>query len=534
MKIKFLGAAKCVTGSFFVIDTIKGRFAVDCGLFQGSRVLEERNQRDFEIEPQSIDFLIVTHAHIDHIGLIPKLCKEGFKGRIYCSHATRELAAVMLPDSGHIQEADTERLNRKNKRAGKPLVNPVYTTEDALNCLGQFRSLNTDEIIEITPEIKIRLRDAGHILGACIIEIWVEEDGNSIKIVFSGDLGHYNQPIIKDPAIIESADYVIMESTYGNRLHPSARSRKDDLKEVIKRAMQKGGNLIIPAFAVERTQDLLYDLYELSKQGDLDPDIEIYLDSPLAIEATRIFQRYIELYDDEARKILEEDKAHPLMLEQLKFSHTKEDSMLLNSKTSNTIIISASGMCEAGRIKHHLKNNIWRPEATILFVGYQAQGTLGRRILDGEKLVKIFGEQIAVKAEIANIEAYSAHADQQALLEWLGNFGPDTKGVFLVHGEEESQLALAGLIEERYPYKTYIPDLFDEFELEADNDAHKMQHRQLSQEKLAAMADKAYLNLCLHLQDMYRNNVKESNYQQILELTSRIGQILIDNEIDNE
>lgn len=526
MKLSFLGAARTVTGSFFIVETESSRFAVDCGMFQGPRALQERNFGDFLIEPETIDFVILTHAHIDHIGLVPKLCKKGFEGKIYCSHATEDLAGVMLPDSGHIQEFEIERKNRKNRRAGKPLLEPIYTVDDAVQSLDKFRSVNMDEIIQLAPGVKIRLRNAGHILGACILELWIEEKKEQFKLVFTGDLGTQDQPIIKNPTIIESADYVIMESTYGSRLHPETSSRKEELRKVIERAMSKGGNLIIPAFAVERTQDLLYDLYHLNAEGSLDPEIEIYIDSPLAIAATRIFQKHVDLYDDDARKILEDDNSHPLMLDQLKFSHTHLESMALNCKLGNMIVISASGMCEAGRIKHHLKNNIWRPEATVLFVGYQAKGTLGRRILDGEKLITIHGEKIAVNADIVNIESYSAHADQLGLLDWLSHFKSGLRGVFLVHGEEESQDALAERIKSQFNVPVYIPDLGDEFVLEELDSSPQVHHLMYSRKDQASRAEKSYLDLLLKLHDIYRDNVKDSNYEQVLRTVEKIEKAL--------
>lgn len=517
MKLRFLGAARTVTGSFFVIETGETRFAVDCGMFQGPRTLQERNYQEFAVDPKSIDFVIVTHAHIDHIGLIPKLCKLGFTGQIYCSHATEELAAVLLPDSGHIQEFEVEQKNRKLNRAGKPPIEPIYTAEEALACLPQFRSLNLDETINLGKGVEVRLRDAGHILGACIVELWVEEDGKRLKLVFSGDLGNASQPIVKDPSTIESADYVILESTYGNRYHPKAENRKEALRNVIEKTMAKGGNLVIPAFAVERTQDLLYDLFLLNKEKQLEPDIAIFIDSPLAIAATEIFQQHVEFYDDVTRQFLQQDSSqHPLKLMNLKFTNTQEESMRINARQGKSIIISASGMCEAGRIKHHLKNNLWRPESTVLFVGYQAEGTLGRRILSGEKIVTIHGEKVAVKADIEFIESYSAHADRGGLIEWIKDFVVKPKGIFQVHGEEESLNALAEYFRTEMNIPVYIPEWLDEFTLGPIEDIEaKMEYREPFVTE-AIRAEQAYLDLCLKLHDMFKENWKEARYEKIL------------------
>lgn len=520
MKLKFLGAAKTVTGSFFVLDTGNICFGVDCGLFQGPKEIKERNYKEFMIDPKSLDFLILTHAHIDHIGLVPKLVKYGFKGPIYCSHATEELAGVLLPDSGHIQESEVERKNRKLKRAGKLLLEPIYTIDDAVQSLGQFRSLNTDEIIAIAEGIEVRLRDAGHILGSNILEVWVEEKGVKTKLVFTGDLGNSNQPIVKDPTIIESADYVIMESTYGNRYHKGILRRIEQLKEIIDKTMEKGGNLIIPSFAVERTQDLLYDLSNLYDNGELDENIDIYIDSPLAIAATEIFKRNIEYYDDDSRQLLEQGR-HPLHLPNLKFSRSQEESMRLNEVKSGTIIISASGMCDAGRIKHHLKHNLWRPESTILFVGYQAIGTLGRRIVDGEKLVRIHGEQVAVKADIESIEAYSAHADRAGLISWLKNFVLPPKAVFLVHGEEQSQMSLAEYIRSELNIPVFVPDWLEEFELKATEKIHPKQFVGDNMSK-AMIAEEMYLDLRLRLHNMFKEHWNKAEFDKIIQELKRL------------
>lgn len=514
MKLKFLGAAKTVTGSFFLIDTGKVKFGIDCGMFQGPKDIKERNYKEFVVDPKSINFMILTHAHIDHIGLIPKLCKYGFKGPIYCSHVTEQLAGVLLPDSGHIQESEVERKNVKAKRAGKLLIEPIYTVADAVACLPQFRSINMDETIELVPGVEVRLRDAGHILGSNIIELWITEGEEKIKLVFSGDLGQSNQPIVKDPATIENADYVIMESTYGNRYHKGVSRRVEQLREIIEKTMAKGGNLVIPSFAVERTQDLLFDLSRLYNDGHLDPNIDVYIDSPLAIAATEIFHRNTEFYDDVTRNMLE-DGLHPLKIPSLKFSKTQEESMELNRRTGGAIIISASGMCDAGRIKYHLKHNLWRPESTVLFVGYQAEGTLGRRIVDGEKLVRIHGEEIAVKADIESIEAYSAHADREGLLTWLKNYVFPPKSVFLVHGEEAAQISLAEYIRSELQIPVIIPEWLDEFELRPFEKIVSREFISGDMEK-AMIAEQMYLETRLKLHQMFKDNWSRGEYDKII------------------
>lgn len=525
MKITFLGATRTVTGSFFVVDTGSTRFAIDCGLFQGPKQIRERNYQDFGVDPQSIDFLILTHAHIDHIGLVPKLCKHGFSGPIYCSKPTQELASILMPDSGYIQECEVERKNRKYKRAGKPLIEPIYTVEDALESLKQFRYLQLDEIIELAPTVKVRLRDAGHILGSCIVELWAEENGQSLKLVFTGDLGNLNKPIVKDPTMIEDADYVVMESTYGSRFHKELGKRIDEFNLIIKETMAKGGNLIIPAFAVERTQDILYDLNQLYLQGELDPNIDIYIDSPLAIAATQIFEEHIEYYDQEATQMLDEGN-HPLKLPNLKFTPSQEESVQLNSIMGNSIIISASGMCDAGRIKHHLKHNLWRPESTILFVGFQAEGTLGRRIIEGEKLVTIHGEQVAVKAEIRTIQLYSSHADQAGLLNWLKCFTVPPKGVFLVHGEEQGQQILAESIRQELHLPVYIPDWMDQHVLTPSDRIQPKTESKGDEISKALIAEKMYLDLRSKLNELFKQNWTAENYDELIEKMEKISSAL--------
>jgi metallo-beta-lactamase family protein len=456
MQINFLGAAQTVTGSFYVVETEKTRFAVDCGMFQGSETIEQRNRLDFTIDPKTIDFLILTHAHIDHSGLVPKLCKAGFSGPIYSSKATKELCAVMLPDSGNIQESEAKKAGSQNEAAEEQALEPIYTTTDAVKALEQFKIVDLDELQLPAADVKFRFREAGHILGSAIVELWLSEKDGEVKLVFSGDLGRPAQPFVNDPAFIEEADYLVLESTYGDRLHPQIKDRPGELKKIIDRTLKRGGNVIIPSFAVERAQDILFDLSVLQSQDRLNTRITIYIDSPLAIKATEIFKKNIELYDRETRQLIKSGH-HPLKMPNLKYSHTKQESIQLNEVKTNAVIISASGMCDAGRIQYHLRQNLPRPESTILFVGYQAEGTLGREIISGAEEVELFGKFMPVRAEIVNNEAYSAHADQRDLVNWLAKFERKPKKVFIIHGEDEAQQSLAKLIEDELKIPTAIP-----------------------------------------------------------------------------
>lgn len=427
---------------------------IDCGLFQGPREVRERNYGSFFVPPGNVDYLLLTHAHIDHSGLIPKFIKYGYKGRIYATIPTVDLCEVLLPDSGHIQEVEVEQKNRKNRRANRALIEPVYNVKDAYKSLSSFNPVNYDEIIQLTPEIKVRFVDAGHILGSSMIEMWVKEGGEEIKLVFSGDVGKKDQPLIKDPSNISEADYVIVESTYGNRMHSHSQPEMELLHEAIWETYNKGGNLIIPAFAVERTQDLIYHLSMLMEEKRM-PPMTVYIDSPLSTAATAIFQRSRDYFDQESLSAIKRG-SDPINLEGIKFTKTAEESKSLNN-ISGAIIISASGMCEAGRIRHHLKYNLWRPECTVLFVGYQPEGTLGRLILNREKSVRIFGDEIAVRAEIRSIEGYSAHADQAGLMDWMKNFKKPPRRVFVTHGEPESSSTLAEKIADELGFDTLVP-----------------------------------------------------------------------------
>jgi metallo-beta-lactamase family protein len=455
IRVTCLGAAGSVTGSNFLIESPGGkRVLVDCGLFQGGRQMEMRNQEPWGFDPKSVETLFLTHAHIDHSGRIPKLVKDGFEGKIITSPPTAELCAIMLLDSAHIQEMDAEWQTRKNRRQARDAVLPLYTTEDAEASLKLLHPVERDQIIEIEPGLKARLRNAGHILGSCILELWVEEQDAAIKIVFSGDLGKKDQLIVRDPHDIFNADYLFLESTYGDRLHRSFDDSKAEMLEAIQYSVSKGEKILIPAFAVERTQEILYILGEFHRAGSL-PDIPVYLDSPLAIKATEIFRKNKRYYDEEARAIVEEGY-DPFDLPNLRFTESSGDSAAINEQSGSAIVIAGSGMCTAGRIKHHLKHNLWRPGASIVIVGYQAKGTTGRKIVDGAKQVKIFREDVAVKAKVYTIGGFSAHADQEDLLEWVSHFESKPQ-VLVIHGESGASRTLAEKIKERFDLSAHVP-----------------------------------------------------------------------------
>ncbi|MDD2574041.1 MAG: MBL fold metallo-hydrolase [Bacillota bacterium] len=464
MKVTFLGGAEIVTGSCFLVETGKKKFLVDCGLFQGKE--EDLNEEPFDFNVNSIDFVILTHAHIDHSGRVPRLVKEGFKGPVYATKATADLCAIMLPDSGHIQEMETEWQNRKRTRAGKELVEPLYTAEDARQSLQYFKHTFYGDIIGVDDCISMRFNDAGHILGSSMVEIWIKEGGENIKLVFSGDIGQNNQPILRDPSIIKEADYLFIESTYGNRLHESFNDRVGKLHEIIDKTVKRGGNVIIPSFAVGRTQELLYHLNSLKEDKDNEylRGVKVFIDSPLAISATRIFVDNPQCYDEETVKLLKTGD-NPFEFDDLYFTRTAEESMKINEIKGGAVIISASGMCNAGRIKHHLKYNLWRPEASVVFVGYQAVGTLGRAIKDGAQRVKILGDEIGISAEIYNIDGFSGHADRDGLLDWLSGFTKKPRKIFVVHGEKDSAEDFAKLAAERLGLETVVPGMGETIEI---------------------------------------------------------------------
>ncbi len=482
MKITFLGATRTVTGSNFLVEAAGKKFLVDCGMWQGREDIEIQNGEDFEYNPAEIDFMLLTHAHIDHSGRIPKLYNEGFRNKIYAHKATCDLCTLMLPDSGHIQEAEIEWKNRKRIRKGEKELPPLYTAEDALKSLEVFEPVKYDEIVEITPDIHVRFNDAGHMLGSSIIELWVKEDGKETKTVFTGDLGNNDIPLLSEPTMIESTDYLVMESTYGSRLHLRNEEKAKMFLDIVSETLDNGGTVVIPSFAVGRTQEILY---EINKLKDIITDEEfkrryktlmkspVYVDSPLAISATEVFKENMELFDEETQaQIMQGD--NPLEFPGLEFTRTADESKALNEDPKSSIIISASGMCEVGRIKHHLKHNLWNPKSTILFVGYQAPGTLGYSIVNGAKKVKIFGEEIAVNARIEYIEGYSGHADQEGLMNFIYSFITKPKHIFLVHGEPESQDILQAKIEEERKIGVTVPEFGETYEL---NEKVEMTHK---------------------------------------------------------
>ena len=455
MKIEFVGGAGTVTGSSYIIKDEDFAIMVDCGMFQGKRELVERNQLHLIYDPPRIDCMVLTHAHIDHSGLIPKLVKEGFFGNIYATKPTVDLCSIMLPDSGHIQEMEIKWVNKRNKKLGRPLEEPLYTVEDAESALDNFVPVNYGEIIQIHPRVEIRFRDAGHILGSSFVEMWIDEKGKKTKVVFSGDLGPTNQAIIKDPELLEDADIVLIESTYGNRLHKNKEDTYVEFKEILNESINNNGNIVIPAFAVERTQEIIYSLNNLFNNGEI-PRIPVYIDSPLAISATQIFRDNPQCYDEEMRKLINSGD-NPLDFENLNLVKSVEESKLLTKEAKGSIIISASGMCTAGRIRFHLQSNLYKPESNIIFVGFQAQGTLGRRLVDGAKQVRIYGEDIAVNAKIHTLGGFSAHADREGLLKWLStNNNPKAK-IFVVHGEEDSSSEFAQSIIDEFGIPAYVP-----------------------------------------------------------------------------
>jgi metallo-beta-lactamase family protein len=464
MQLIFHGGAGTVTGSCYLIEHRAGRFLVDCGLFQGPKSVRELNYRRFPFAPEGIDFLLLTHAHIDHSGLVPKLCRHGFAGRIHATEPTIDLASFMLPDSGHIQESEVERLNRRNRKRDRATVEPIYTRADAEACLAQMASHDYESWFEPGPGVRARFWNAGHILGSASIELQIAQDsGTPLHLLLSGDLGPDEKVFHPEPDAPAGLDYIVCESTYGDRDRADATvvERRAVLGREINDALGAGGNLLIPAFAVERTQELLHDIGVLLLERQI-PERPVFLDSPLAHNATKVFARHSAELEDIAL-----DEARLFRNPNFRFVESVEDSKAINRITSGAIIIAASGMCEAGRIRHHLKANLWRPQATVLMVGYQAPGTLGAILQSGEKLVRMMGEEVAVKARIRSIGNYSAHADQQELVAWIRERLPVRGGIFLTHGEDRAREALrAQLLAGGIDAPVHLPLLDEAFALE--------------------------------------------------------------------
>ena len=467
MKLSFFGADQCVTGSCHCLEVNGKRILVDCGLQQGR---DEVSNAEFPFAASAIDVVLVTHAHIDHSGRIPMLIKQGFQGRILTTRLTADLLDIMLLDSAHIQEQDAEWKNRKGERSGAPHVDPLYTIEDASRVREFMTTCEYGEKVELCEGVTVEFVDAGHLLGSASIIVDATEGGVTKRLVFSGDLGNINHPIIRDPVHIYGADYVVMESTYGDRNHTEVWSYTDDLAQIIDETIARGGNVVIPSFAVGRTQELLYFIREIKDQGLVksNPDFPVYIDSPLAKKATTIFTGNLHGYLDEDALALVQDGTHMFNFTNLRMTETSEESKALNEDHTPKVIISASGMCDAGRIRHHLKHNLWRPECTVVFVGYQGEGTLGRSLLEGTKSVKLFGEEIAVHAKIVNFQGLSSHADRDHLLSWISDFKePKPQHVFVVHGDREVAPFFAQTIQ-GMGFTAHAPQYTEVYDLIAD------------------------------------------------------------------
>ena len=464
MKLTFFGAAHAVTGSCHCLEVNGKKILIDCGLQQGR---DEHDENALDFAPSYIDYVIVTHAHIDHSGRIPLLVKEGFQGQIFATRLTCQLMSVMLRDSAFIQESDAEWQNQKGKRAGRPPVEPLYTVADAGAALQQLFPAEYGQILDLCDGVRIRFRDAGHLLGSAMVEIWATEGGVTKKLVFSGDLGNIDQPIIRNPEFLDEADYVVMESTYGDRNHEIPESYVESLAQLIDDTFARGGNVIIPSFAVGRTQELLYFIREIKDQGLVTsvPNFPVYVDSPLAKSATTIFCGDLRGYLDQDALELVKDGTHMFNFPGLHLTETVDESKALNEDHTPKVIISASGMCDAGRIRHHLKYNLWRADSAVVFVGFQSPGTLGRTLLDGATSVKLFGEDVAVRAKVVNFQGLSSHADHDHLLDWISHFKePLPQHVFVVHGDREVAPVFAQTVSQ-LGFTAHAPQYTEEYDL---------------------------------------------------------------------
>lgn len=470
MKIEFFGAARAVTGSCHMLVWDEGKLLVDCGMRQGSDAKGIYGEDTFPFDPAEVKAVLLTHAHIDHSGLLPLLVKKGFQGVILCTEATFQLSTIMLPDSAHVQQQEAEWQSRKNQRAGKPPVDPLYTLQDAQNALKLFRGVDYEETIQLFEGVQVRMKDIGHLLGSAAVEIWVSERGKTTKVVFTGDVGRADRPIIQNPSRIDDADYLVLEGTYGSRNHEieNDADKERELCNFFRTALMRGGSIIIPSFAVGRTQELLYYIKRILKKKLL-PELEgipVFIDSPLGIQATKIYERCAEgYYDAEALEMAKDGS--PFDFPTLRVAQNADESKAINAIKGRKIIISSSGMCDAGRIRHHLKHSLYRADCTILFIGYQAQGTLGRALIDGSKKVKLFGEEVRVNAAVAKLEGFSGHAGMDELVTWVKGIEPRPRKIVLVHGEVESLLTLSHVLQEQ-GHDTFIPYMGDALDIDSN------------------------------------------------------------------
>ena len=466
IKLQFLGAAQNVTGSRHLLQANGTRLLVDCGLYQ-ERQFQGRNWEPFTVPPNSIDAVLLTHAHLDHCGLLPKLVKDGFKGRIYCTAATAEIVRIILLDSAHLQEEDARYKRKRHKREGRkgrfPVV-PLYTTADAEACFPHFSVIKYKQPVQIGAGIEAVFCDAGHVLGSSIIKVKVSQDGQDRTVLFSGDVGRPHRPIVHDPVLVDQADYILVESTYGDRVHQGPEDTKKMIAEVINSTKKAGGNIIVPSFALERSQEVLYYINELLLE-DAIPHLTVFLDSPMAARITKVFQRHRELFDEEMTEFVENHES-PFNFPGLKIVGSTEQSKAIKHARGTVMVIAGSGMCTGGRVKHHLVNNITKPRNTIMFVGYQANGTLGRRIVNGEKEVRILGQKFPVKARVVRINGFSAHADRDELFKWLSGLKKPPRKLFVVHGESESALHFGDYIREKTGWQVVVPAYQDEIVLD--------------------------------------------------------------------
>jgi len=466
IKLRFLGAAQNITGSRHLLEANGTKILVDCGLYQ-ERQLKSRNWDPFVIPPESIDAVLLTHAHLDHCGLLPKLVRDGFKGKIYCTAATSEIAQIILLDAAHLQEEDAEFKHKRHEREGRkgPYQEiPLYTVDEAQAGFQHFQPVEYKKPVEIVNDVEATFYDAGHVLGSSMIKINIPLNGQHRTVLFSGDVGRPHRPIVRDPSCIDQADYVLIESTYGDRVHQDLENTKKTIAEIINSTKKAGGNIIIPSFALERSQEVLYYINELLLAGAI-PHLTVFLDSPMASSITKVFQKHRELYDKEMAEYIRHNES-PFNFPGLKMAGTTDESKAINNIKGTSIIIAGSGMCTGGRIKHHLVNNITRPESTIMFVGYQAIETLGRRIVDGEKKVRILGKEYPVKAKVVQVGGFSSHAGKDELLKWLKCLDKPPKKIFVVHGESDSAISFGDYIREKTGWKVAVPNYQDEVVLD--------------------------------------------------------------------